>query len=812
MKSLFCTRFVPLLAMLTCLLTLAASVSAQPTLKQISPLGLQIGGTTRVALSGSGFDETLRFFLVDGSDTECAIEIHSVSDNSADLSISLESQLDNGLNGIRVVTRGGISNVAWVCLDDGVPLAIQKSQGIETTAQLPLALNGRISGDQIIRVPFLANEGEVVVTQAWAKRLGSALRPVVRVLDPNDKQLAWQAPQPQLDQDTTLVWRVPSTGTYQLELHDATYRAPENSIFHVSVSTSPMGDSIFPFSGKLGTDYRGRVQTRYSVMGVSQQRSSPSRWLDPRLPQQVTLEIPAKFSGWYRAPNRFDSITTQGTPRLWIDALPEYYESDHEADEMQVIAQISAPMQIHGTLTEGETVDQYQIKVTPGQKLRCEVWAARMGSRLDGVLVVRDPGGKELGRSDDRPGTSDPEVVLTVPPNTDSLILHLTDLTRSAGDLYQYRIAVDDVSTGEFQARLTDDRVTTFGTNFAAIPILIDRQGYQGSLGFKAIDLPPGWEAEALPISGSANQGLVRVRRIADNVKPGTLTLVCYSTTDPNHGTFASFSVPLPVQHQSPWLSRALGVASTDAPGLNLELPSSLSQKAIVYAGGEFTISCKLNAGDELPADAMFRIRLLTSQQPLKKKIKVNNQDQEVEDLERTIHLVGDTVVTDALTDARIAIPADLPIDYWQCALIVEAMQSDGSVVYSRASSTPFEIHVHRAFTLDTKGLETPIDVTAGESFTVSGTIQRIEPFSAVTKLEVRGLPEGWTCKSQNIEADSDSFELTIQIPPSQAAGEVNTIRLHATAFNDIESHNPSKVAAIVPRAIKVNVKAAHQK
>ena len=110
----------------------------------------------------------------------------------------------------------------------------------------------------------------------------------------------------------------------------------------------------------------------------------------------------------------------------------------------------AAPVAISGRLTEAKQVDKFLLNVQPGRKLRFDVIARRLGSPLDGVLVIRGEKGNQLARNDDRPGMLDPGLDFTVPKNETKLIVEISDLLNQGGAKYIYRIDVRDLGRPDF--------------------------------------------------------------------------------------------------------------------------------------------------------------------------------------------------------------------------------------------------------------------------------------------------------------------------------------------------------------------------
>ena len=77
---------------------------------------------------------------------------------------------------------------------DSLP-QVSVSDGVE---QLPVAVHGTIRGNQVQRVSFAVSEGQRLVVDVQAKRLGGALQPVVRLYDDQSRQVAACNPLPEI--------------------------------------------------------------------------------------------------------------------------------------------------------------------------------------------------------------------------------------------------------------------------------------------------------------------------------------------------------------------------------------------------------------------------------------------------------------------------------------------------------------------------------------------------------------------------------------------------------------------------------------
>jgi hypothetical protein len=101
---------------------------------------------------------------------------------------------------------------------------------------------------------------------------------------------------------------------------------------------------------------------------------------------------------------------------------------------------IQVPQLIDGAVSQPQDVDVYRIEGKAGQRLVCEVFAARHGSALDAVLTLYDAGGHELAANDDAEG-GDSRLEATL-PRDGVYFLSLLDAHDQGGPAHAYRLAV----------------------------------------------------------------------------------------------------------------------------------------------------------------------------------------------------------------------------------------------------------------------------------------------------------------------------------------------------------------------------------
>ncbi len=103
---------------------------------------------------------------------------------------------------------------------------------------------------------------------------------------------------------------------------------------------------------------------------------------------------------------------------------------------------VQVPHMIDGAIGQGQDVDVFRIEGTAGQKLNCEVLAARHGSALDSILTLYDADGRIVASNDDHDGSTDSRIEVVLPA-AGAYYLSLQDAHDQGGAAYVYRLVID---------------------------------------------------------------------------------------------------------------------------------------------------------------------------------------------------------------------------------------------------------------------------------------------------------------------------------------------------------------------------------
>ncbi len=133
---------------------------------------------------------------------------------------------------------------------------------------------------------------------------------------------------------------------------------------------------------------------------------------------------------------------------LFVDAMPLVAEKEPN-DGFRQAQEIKLGDVVEGTLHQPQNVDAFRFTGTAGEKVVCEVIAARRGSALDASLTLFDSRQRLIGSNDDQPerdglsgwGTRDSRIEFVV-PTSGMIYVVLQDAHDQGGPAHPYRLRI----------------------------------------------------------------------------------------------------------------------------------------------------------------------------------------------------------------------------------------------------------------------------------------------------------------------------------------------------------------------------------
>jgi hypothetical protein len=196
-----------------------------------------------------------------------AADTNAGDDDTAGRSVSflVEPRADvaPGVYPIRIESAG-ISNVLLFTLGtypevteeesqpDSLPNRNDTIETAEPVRSAPVVVNGTLRGPERDVYRVQGKAGERRVFELEARRCGSAIDPVLRILDGAGKQLARSDDAPGANLDARLDFTFPSDGNYYVEVTDARFSTQTQNFYRLKMGAYRYADGIFPLGGRRG--------------------------------------------------------------------------------------------------------------------------------------------------------------------------------------------------------------------------------------------------------------------------------------------------------------------------------------------------------------------------------------------------------------------------------------------------------------------------------------------------------------------------------------------------------------------------------
>ena len=626
-----------------------------PEITALSQHGLQIGRTTTLIINGTNLLPEPRLVLpILVSDQALN---PGATDGRIEIKVTLSSSVAAGIYPLRVVTANGISN--WLSIGvDRLP----QQPFVKDIGALPIAYYGQLGEGGILRTSLNGRRGQRFVVDVESRRLGSSLRPVVRLLDHRGAQLAWNGAQASIAGDARLDVNLPEDGRYTVELHDVLYQTPDDTFFRMKIGDLDYADQTYPLAMAQGHENPVALEPVMSSFTDALHITA-----NDLIPGRYAVTWPEK-----------DFLLTGARPRVFVSEHAEIQESEGES-----INHVSAalPVGLNGRLSVKGQLDQFLVTVSPGDKLQLEMFAQRVNSPIDGLLIVRLPDGTTIAENDDQPSSLDPMVDVTVPANVTELIVVVTDRSGRGGSEFVYRVTVRAQDSPDFRLECDFDRLQLPLDGRRAIRIGISRSHYDGPVQMQAIGLPPGIQMEGRDIPAGGELALLVFRASTTTVEPASIVIV---------GRAAEATSPIARFVESPSafpqrMQRQMVVAVIPPEPVSVHWETPSSDEVVELMRGE-SLNAHLRFSRSAEQPGKLRVQLLTSQKPLTKKGKDPEDDKkeiDVEDTERMLRLAGKTELSEETSEVhvQVVVPEDLPIRAFDIAFEVELLGDDGETI-----------------------------------------------------------------------------------------------------------------------------------
>lgn len=429
---------------------------AQPVLNDLFPRGLLSGSATKLTLYGDNLTKEDSIWI------SCPAKIDHFATADDGKSATCEVEVPTGcppsVIGIVVGNKNGVADPMFAMLDDlgslkdnGANHDIDKPQAISW----PIAVDGKCDGVRFDYYQFELNQHQRVAVEIVAQRMASTMDPVIRLLDPNGREVAFADDDPGMGADCRFEYVATQAGNYVLEVRDNRYQAGGN--YRLRIGDFPIVTSAFPLGGRRGTTSRFRFLSFAECEFEPTIERIPRDGIDRRIP--ITARLPGGISS--------------ALVEVASSNLPESAEAKN--DNPQDVTELTVPCAVSGILSEPNEQDTYEFPLTKGQRIECAGYARAYGSPTHVFMRLLDPDGNLV--TETAVGDGEDTIITHTTGRQGIYQLKVRDLLHRGGASFTYRIALRSGPSFSVQMKQETNTKTKFHVPLdGAIPLTIQIQ------------------------------------------------------------------------------------------------------------------------------------------------------------------------------------------------------------------------------------------------------------------------------------------------------------------------------------------------
>lgn len=360
-------------------------VAAPPSMESISPPIVMRGAVMEVRAIGSSLTHCDRAMLL-RSGIEC-LSVRSEGDETAIVQLKIADDCPLGFHPIRLHAPGGISELRLLCVSP-FPVTVAAPGDESPVVRSNQTIVGTMSGNQVDRYRIAAKEGEIISAEVVAVRFGIKLLDMELTVYHPDGTLARHVDDtPLLNQDPCFSIRAEQTGEYVIEAKTVGANADAGSPYAIHLGYFPRPVYAFPLAGTSGCVLGS------SLFGIDPQ-TEPIETLQVALPEHE--EATDVAMEWVR--RETDGSSTPCPSPIAVRVAPFATQNSGDASSEPGVA----PVAFQGLIDRDGQVISHAFQIPEDGWWVAEVFAERLGSRLDSCLEIHDMASqRSIARGDD---------------------------------------------------------------------------------------------------------------------------------------------------------------------------------------------------------------------------------------------------------------------------------------------------------------------------------------------------------------------------------------------------------------------------
>lgn len=721
--------------------------AAIPSIGSTYPQAVAPGQTVDVKVRGGNLASPTQLWLSFPAEVSLPTDIAGNGTNAGEVTYRFKLAADAapGVQGIRIATAQGVSNLKLFAVDDLPSVAQARPNQAIPQAQaltLPVAVDGYVDNLTRDYYKFTAAAGQRISIEVLAQRLGSQLDPMIRLLDAKGRELAYSDDAPGIGSDSMLTHTFKAAGEYIVELRDIRFQGNGNYQYRLRIGDFPCVTTAYPMGIQRGVSanlaFAGPTAPEAQAVPVNVAGDSPLKWLN----------VGAKAAGG----------KSSGFAVVALSPGPEALEVEPNNEAAQA-TRINLGASVNGRFDQPGDVDRYVFTAKASQRFVFTGVTRTQGSPSDLYLRLLKPDGGEVAAADDT-GTGEGIIDYTFPADGDYTLV-VEDLHRHGGFEYAYRVAVAPFEE-KFSLSASADTLNVPAGGLASVTVTAVRGSFAGPISLSLLDAPegvvatpavigPGVASTIMTVACAPNvpAGKVYAVRIAGAAQSGqTQYQAIAAVTDAQKVTFNGLQSPPPALSQMV----ALGVSPAPLFALKTEKPEvvfgkdlSATVKVQVTRTGEFAEEIALALQPAPPAPGALPPGVTAAIKPIAK----------------------------GTNEIEITFSANAQAPLGQFSAVLFGTGKQGNVTAVQPIPA-LSLNLQAPFALkpDFAGAK----LAKGQMLKVKVLVDRNPAYAGPVTLAFQNLPKGVTASAAMIAADQKEIEVTLTAAADAAVGEVKNV------------------------------------
>lgn len=389
-----------------------------------------------------------------------------------------------GIYPARIVTAQSCSSAAFVVVDDLTAHTVldgSESPSTAPTLTLPCCVASQVNPakSRLFQVALAA--GQTVSLDLLARRLNSALDPVLKVTGPAGNEVAWCDNTPGTDGDSQLLLKAAEAGNYLIELHDVRYGGGATHFFHLRIGDFSLVAAPSP-----------RLAAADSTVSLLNSEGQPLGEISGSSLKGTTGTMVA---GAWRA--------AEGKPATMVTLLKTHgqaqVESEPNDDREHAVPVTPGVHILAGRLQRAGDVDWYRIHAEAAGPLCLTANTRSVGSPADVVLQLWNAEGGRIVEADDN-GSLDAQLISTLPAAGD-YFLSVSDLAGKGGSEWTYDLEIEH-GAGRIELTAPADLLNVPRGGAASLVLTVKRINLDAPVLVNLSGLPASLKSDPIWLSG----------------------------------------------------------------------------------------------------------------------------------------------------------------------------------------------------------------------------------------------------------------------------------------------------------------------